>query len=56
MYENKTAELIVELNKVTVEFQDSRREAIGFNEIQKEKEERIDKLKKYLGELKIAHE
>lgn len=47
---------MVELNKVNIESQESKREIIGFNEIQKEREERIDKLKKDLRELKILHE
>jgi hypothetical protein len=34
-----------EVNTVSVEFQESKREIIGFGELQKEREERIDKLK-----------
>lgn len=56
IYENKCASLMKEINKVSVEFQESKREIIGFGEIQKEREERIDKLKKELRELKINHE
>jgi chromosome segregation ATPase len=39
-----------------VEFQESKREIIGFSEVQKEREERIDRLKSELRELKIKHE
>ena len=47
---------MVELNKVNIDFQESKREIIGFNEIQKEREERIEKMKQELRELKLAHE
>ena len=45
-----------EINKINVEYQDSKREIIGFGEIQKERSDRIDKLKKELREIKALHD
>lgn len=45
-----------EINQINVDYQESKREIIGFGEIQKERDERIDKLKKELRELKVVHE
>jgi hypothetical protein len=56
IYEKKCSELMIEINKINVEYQDSKREIIGFGEIQKEREERIEKLKKDLKEVKLQHE
>lgn len=33
IYVNKTSELMIELNKVNIDFQESKREIIGFSEI-----------------------
>ena len=56
VYEKKCGELMTEINKINVEFQESKREIIGFGEIQKERDERIDKLKRELRELKMLHD
>jgi len=56
IYEKKCASLLEELNSVNQDFQESKREIIGFNEVKREREERIDKLKTELRELKVAHE
>lgn len=56
IYEKKTGELMQELNKITSEFQEAKRDMIGFNEVEKERNERIDKLKNELRVLKLAHE
>ena len=56
VYENKCTKLFQDLNKVNVEFQESKREIIGFSEVQKEREERIERLKNELRELKVVHE
>jgi chromosome segregation ATPase len=53
IYEVKCGKLMLEVNKVNLEFQESKREIIGFGEIQKEREERIDKLKKDHREIKM---
>jgi len=41
---------------VNVEFQESKREIIGFSEVQKEREERIERFKNELRELRVKHE
>lgn len=56
IYEVKCGELMAEINKINVDYQESKREIIGFGEIQKERDERIDKLKKEMRELKAVHE
>ena len=56
VYEKKCGTLITEINKLNIEFQESKREIIGFGEIQKEREERIEKLKFELRELKVNFE
>ena len=45
-----------QLNQTVVEYQTAKREIIGFNEISKEREERLEKLKSELGELKVKFE
>jgi len=56
IYETKCGELMNEINRLNVEYQESKREIIGFGEIQKEREDRIERLKKELRELKTVHE
>ena len=56
VYEKKCGTLIQDINKINLEFQESKREIIGFSEIQKEREERIEKLKIELRDLKVAFE
>ena len=56
IYETKCNELMEEINKINVEYQDSKREIIGFGEIQKEREERIQKLKRELTDIKVKYE
>jgi chromosome segregation ATPase len=56
VYEKNCGTLITEINKLNIEFQESKREIIGFGEIQKEREERIEKLKFELRELKVNFE
>ena len=56
VYEKKCSTLISEMNKIQLEAQESKREIIGFGEIQKEREERIEKLKAELKEVKIKYE
>lgn len=52
-FENKLNETTQELRKVTDMLQISQREVLGFSEIKKEREERIDKLKASLDELTV---
>lgn len=55
-FEQKLRETAEELKKVTENFQLSQREVLGFSEIKKEREERIDKLKSELDILKVEHQ
>jgi chromosome segregation ATPase len=55
-YEKKCGSLIQELNKTNLEFQESKREIIGFSEIQKEREDRIEKLKAELKDVTARFE
>ena len=47
-YENKTNELMAELTQVNSEYAEVKRQMVGHNELKREREERIDKLKKEL--------
>jgi hypothetical protein len=56
VYETKCGQLISDLNKVSLEYQESKREIIGFGEVQKEREERIEKLKAEAAEFRAKFE
>lgn len=56
VYEKKCSTLISEMNKIQLEAQESKREIIGFGEIQKEREERIEKLRTELKEVKTKYD
>lgn len=55
-YEKKCGELIIQLNEVQKEYQDIRKKMIGHDELAKEREERIEKLKSELEIIKAKHE
>ena len=55
-YEKKCGELMLQLSEVTQEYQDVKRNMIGYNELSREREERIDKLRDELDEIKERHE
>lgn len=55
-YEKKCGELIVQLNEVQKEYQDIRKKMIGHDELAKEREERIEKLKSELEIIKAKFE
>lgn len=54
-FETKLNETTEELKTIKETLQISEREVLGFNEIRKEREERIEKLKQELDHLKVIH-
>lgn len=56
IYEKKCSQLLQEVNRINLEFQESKRDIIGFGEVQKEREERIEKLKAELRDIKFKFE
>jgi len=55
-YEKKTGELIIELNEVSMDFQAAKKKMIGHDELAKEREDRIEKLKVENAEYKTKFE
>jgi chromosome segregation ATPase len=55
-YEKKCHELMAELNTVTTDYQNIKRQVVGHDELNKEREERIERLKTELAELKTNYE
>ena len=55
-YEEKTTKLMEELSAVTIEYQNIKRQVVGHNELNREREERIERLKNELAELQIKYE
>ena len=55
-YETKCSELIVQLNEVQSEYQTIRKRMIGSDELAREREERIEKFKSDLHQMKIDNE
>ena len=51
-YETKCNELMVELAQTTSEYQETKRQMVGHNEMSREREGRIDKLREDLAGLK----
>ena len=56
IYEEKTKQLMEDLQNTTGELQDNKREMIGFNEINREREEKIQILKQESKESKLRAE
>ena len=56
LFEQKYRDTTEEIKKLTDDFQLAQREIIGFDEIKKEREERIDRLKSELNEITEAYD
>ena len=53
IYENKNKKLMEDLQNANGELQSNKREMIGFNEVNKEREEKISQLKRDLHNTKV---
>ena len=55
-YEKKVGELILELNQLTADYQAAKKSMISHDELQKERQARIDQLRQEQDDLKTKHE
>ena len=56
VFENKTKKLMDELTSTSTELQGNKIHMIGFEEVQKDREDKIGTLKKELAQIKLAHD